>query len=603
MRRFATSAASWTAARTLATFAAALTLQACGGGGGGDDHPTEQSALAQQETLLTQQASRYTVGEARIYTSSGWANDIRSQLLVIDTRTKSIAYKVDIDQPNWGPPDALTNTWLTTTHDRPDADGLGGSELGVSQLLFIDGGKLMQIDLSGDSIGAPRQISALHVCGMNWSALPLDEGGKNGWIDITASESGDCSGGSPVSRRLVALAAAAGDPERDANGIQAFVTETRNAEGKVTRILTLETTVGGSRLVVRSPDLATVLQTVDVPGAPAVIGPYNVNFIGSPLAKEATTALLQIDQTLYPVSWQSGTFQVGPAVLTLHGTGYSPVTADATHTYVADGCEIHRIDSAGRARLFTTVPGDPGEILTLMASDKHLVVGQQKPWTPEGQPLPTPAHGCVSDGIQLYNVLRAVDKNSGAARVIATSTADWGLWPLGRLDEQVYIGDHHADGGTRILRYDLSTDTQTTIAQNVDLLSGGIGPRHVRLDKGGADLSRKVLMWCQFSSAAQGKCEAGDALVSHDIATGRNVIMGRMPSLAALLPDRTEDSTTSVYAYSNYETPLWVNNPGLLMMNAHFSAPGQYIDLSVPWLITPGVADSLLEIPYTLAPQ
>jgi len=161
-----------------------ISLAGCGGGGGKDPASNDQG-----QAIVQSDGGPFDVAVDTSTTPShfqavglpGVSPGSAKSLAIIDTNTKKIVKTFVYDD-------------LVPASDRYAIDATTGAvqRLGAGYVYMIQGGKVMQLDLSGATLGDPKQISSItNACyisgGGGWD---LAADGKHQWLSILVPGAG-----------------------------------------------------------------------------------------------------------------------------------------------------------------------------------------------------------------------------------------------------------------------------------------------------------------------------------------------------------------------------------------------------------------------------
>lgn len=614
MRHLSTPRIGKAATLKLVSLTMALLLQACGGGGGGGSTPGSKApgeAVPDSQPQLP--VGHFLVTETRTLGDVAGAEPSVATLLVVDRRNNSIALKVLLENTSLRDdfPEAITQQWLHSERGQYDAATGRVTLQGASQLFYISKGKLMQLDLSGDALGTPREITVtapttttpLTVCGMGQEMLQLNQAGTDGWLPVSTAGLGSvgCADLNLRDNRLVplgTLAAGSSAVGLDASNQHWLITPFNDQGQALGQLVADRSSLSVKLVLLNTQDMKTG-QTIPLSGGAPLDFFSPVKVLG-PVPGSTQQYLVHIGKTIRIIDWRSGTIAVGAPLLTLQSTRVSAFIGDKRHAYIADGCSLHRIDPAGIATLWATLPAADGAIGELTLANDHIMASQQQPsYDDAGVIIAAP--GCTAGAAGIATTtLHALNRSSGQRQALLPTHAQRWHHVLGAAGNEAYVLQRSTTGAD-LLRINMNSAATDTVAAHIQLIDAhsdhkrSIGPRSFPL--GEADITNHQLMWCKISRADSTQCEAGDDFVSHIIATKQDVVVGKMPSLAGKMPTLPGGGAYSGIHLTAAVGELWANESGLLEIGIAY--PGTN-GLRLPWLVTPGLAGSLRDLPGAL---
>lgn len=464
---------------------ALLGLAACGGGGGGGDGATAPSATSRVVAVNRPAAGQFALN------------------VVDPDRPSPVALRVDFgaSSPSWG----VTRAW------RNDAAARTTTSQGPRWLVYVQGGRLMQVPLDTAVPAVAVAVASMaDACSLE-QLIELDASGRQAWAVVdTAGADGLCSGGGNDNARV--FVRVGDDPSAGATPIAPTVNVAsglRDADGRLLWMLAQDgdwiyngtVPMPAFRADLQRADVAGV-RNIDHLGLPSdvplpegvfiVAGPSSsLESLGSVRLLEGDAAGLRIGAPLKRLAWSasSGAFPFRPA---------------GPHLYVVDGLQVQRIAKTGGFDPVGELDAADGTAWEIAdQTDTHLVVTQRN------------AQGDLA--------WSAVAKAGGAPRVVLRSTGAARCEPLLLSGRQLYYRDRADAVRGDIRRVDIVSGDDATV--RADTAGHGI----VRAASESLDLPRgafggTALLFCQ-PQAATGDCRGG-RLQQLDPATGAVVTLG-----------------------------------------------------------------------------
>lgn len=564
-------------------------LSACGGGG--SDKPADPKV----DLTPSATAATFSMIETRLKDVSGLT---RIKLNVVDLRTGTVARSYDLVNELHSD-EYPTPEWDATAQYKVDADGLGGQQSGISQMLFIQQRKVMALDLGASTLGTARQISSLaNACAIDRDNVYLTPDGQRVWMRITtAGPDADCSKRDDNQIALIStdMSALDGSVASGTSSGLALIAPLPETTGQSSGVLVLNR---DTRTVsVYDNTLKTKLYEVTVPDHTPVSTEVARLLASSPADRQQ--ALIQLGGSVYLADWRGAQLQLGTPVTSVDATVKHPVVIKDTDTfYLGFGNQGLAINAVGTPVAATfEFPPTLGDIVDAWPTASGLVVKQairtasatsgtgtsSSTSTSSGTVTSTitPATPAVaSPGLQA-STLWSFNKLEGTyfmlASGVAGSTLELDI--EGVYGDTVFFSRPNASSLWRdVNKVNATTGVATTIASNVGIVDHVMNPRL----RPGSD-SVKQLVWCEPGSLSTG-C-ASSKLVAHDLATAQATVLGNIDVSSGWLSSR-------LFGVRN----TWVGRNSLLEL-VRFNTTGYTSDI---WMINPDTAGSLSAV--TAAP-
>lgn len=560
-------------------------LSACGGGGGGsssDTGATPQS-LPTGSFATIETVNRDATGKAA------------NQIQIVDITQGSIVAKYDV-APTVST-DYPSRSWAPIYQVRADANGLGYQQLGVSQLVFIQSGKLMLQDLTGKALGTPRQLSnASDVCSVdrdNISYVSTD--GRHAWLIVTtAGPDGDCTQTSDNLTRLVSTDMLPGDaPVNSGQSIGLSIAmELRDITGQAQNLLVFNRS--DHTLSIYTTDLKKLVRSVST-GGQALNGTEAARKLtASPT--DYRQALLQIGGYAYLSTWDGTNLNLSaPLLQTLSNPAANasrPVVAtSADRFYLGDGTQGYAFSASGAQLAHFSFPAERGNITAAGITDYGVVVLQSVNSGSGGLGTSTPT-GTSTSGVATaqtavattpVSTLWSINGSNGTYRELAESSVPVYLLSV-RGNTVIYSNMKFAATKTgSIFKIDATATNMmpTEVASGVNLVDIVTNPH-----SGGMSRVEQLLL-CTPTAPAGTTTLIGCAngtLTSYDTATGASATMGSL-SLTA------NPSFSMSTLWGVHET--WPNRNSLIELNKIQLSVSNVMVTSEVWMLNPSTTNSL----------
>jgi hypothetical protein len=406
--------------------ASLVSMSGCGGGGG-DPAPaekrgaTESSADGPTTVDANATASHFVAVEAPVVppvvstSSSSVAvaaavtTSLRN-LLILDTTTGKVAKQYAVK--SW----AQADRFFLDAAGEPHYQGTG-------HVYMIQNGKVMQLDLSSDTLGEPKQISSItNACWFGLanrvppaSYLALD--GKHAWIPVLVADAGVSCDPAPSSYKTYLVASDMAVTDVGPAEWGKFNSTGPTFLGSLTGTQQVAQGVmmyapSTKRLSVYSNDLKDELYVVTQGVPSTAISPI---FRG--LLPSSQKGLLQLDGVVYFMDWSSGKLSLKDLGINIAQTGgkwFQATDRQNAVTYLSDGTTIYAINAAtGEKSTFGTIDASKGVLRALYVAEGDLVIYQGH----NSDPSATPP--------QAYdNTVVAMNKSTKAARVLLDGVTD-----------------------------------------------------------------------------------------------------------------------------------------------------------------------------------
>jgi hypothetical protein len=229
---------------------------------------------------------------------------------------------------------------------------------GNAQLLYLDQGRLMQVDLRGGHDHSPRQItSGSDICSLPFTGgtppQPLSRDGQDAWVTVTR---GDCSMGNTGNVAWVRTTGGAAARVVAAPGTAAnYARGLEDATGLFAGLLTTTTDDGSGTYAAAWFDRE--LNAVPIAGASVRLPSWLPSLAGDPTTPQA--GWLVATDGVHRVSWTTSTFTVGALVHPLR-TAVRAISGAPDGLYVGDGIDVWHVDALGIETRVGTMPGVGG---------------------------------------------------------------------------------------------------------------------------------------------------------------------------------------------------------------------------------------------------
>lgn len=571
-------------------------LSACGGGGG--DKPTDNTAditpksvSASFATIETRQTDTSGVGHAKLNVVNIGTGTI--------VRSYSLAGELLSDE--YPSPD-----WHATAQYQIDADGLGVQEAGTSQLALIQNRKVMLLDLSGSTLGEPKQISSISdACALSREDVYTTLDGKHVWLSVTtAGPDGDCRKRTDnltvlISSDMTALDASVASGSLSGLAPITALHDTAAQLAKGILALRRDTSSGKAVLSVYDNTLKTKLYDVTIPDH--VPAPTEVvrKLVNSPTNRQQ--ALIQLGASVYLADWSGAQLRLGTApVATVDATVTHPVVIkDADTFYLGYGNKGMAISANGTPITPAfTFPAERGDIVDAWPTASGVVVKQairsaSASSGPVSATSTSTASGTITSTISVtpvapsapavsapYATLWSINKTTGLHTLLASSGTDPGT----EFDIEAVSGDaiffsQPASASSNwydLLKIDATGGVPQTIAGGIGLVDRVQDP-HTRSGSG----SIKQIVWCEPSPDATG-C-ANSKLVAYNVATAQKTTLGNMAV--------SDGDWLASNLFGVRDT--WAGRNGLIELVRFKFAGTTPIYTSEIWMINPDAAGSL----------
>lgn len=479
-----------------------VSLSGCGGGGGSTTdtgNATVQSIDA--GAFLVPVDSNTKASHFQAIDTTGNPSDADRQLSIIDTDTHQVV-KTFVYQ-GW-----------STTGDRFAVGATSGTlaPLGAGYLYMIQNGKVMQLDLSGATLGEPKQISSItNACYISGGNRVMAPDGKHAWLSVSVAGApgATCRAPSAPKDYYVSSDMAATDVGPVAygkyvpNGIQVVAVLT---DGQLLSHGVLVLDKGTRRLYVASNDLQHELYSVQDNIISATEYLYFVGLMPNP-----QKGLLQAGNRLYVMDWSKGKLLLGDVVTTATITRFNYALAkDQNAAYVSDGVNLYAIADA-TSKLTTLAPIDTtqGTVQALYNTDKSVLVSQFNYFQAGGN-----------------SSLVAIDKRTGQSTAIFSMATD--AYSIHGANGNAVVFSHYPSGiGEKtVVRYDVSTLASQTLFS----ASGTSFPTvELLYTPDGLD-SRKLsdVIWFERKSNDQPGAET--AISGYNLASAKTAVIGTIPA-------------------------------------------------------------------------
>ncbi|RTL27076.1 MAG: hypothetical protein EKK47_19305 [Burkholderiales bacterium] len=561
----------------------ATLLTACGGGGGsGSDPGATPQSLPAGSFAAIETGNRDATGKTA------------NQIQIVDITQASIVAKYDV-APTVST-DYPSRSWAPIYQVRADANGLGYQQLGISQIAFIQSGKLMLLDLTGKALGTPRQLSnASDVCSVdreNISYVSTD--GRHAWLIVTtAGPDGDCTQTSDNLTRLVSTDMLPGDTLVN-SGLStglSIAMELRDITGQAQNLLVFNR--NDHTLSIYTTDLKKLVRSVST-GGKTLDGTEAVRqLIASPT--DYRQALLQVGSNVYLSTWDGTNLNLGAPLIQnlsapLANSSRPVVVTSSDRFYLGDGTAGYAFSAAGVPLAQFSFPAGRGNITAAGVTDFGVVV-QQSINSGQGGASATPSSSTGALAVAQTSVattpmatLWSINGSNGTYRELANSSVPVYLLSV-HGNTVIYSNMNFASQAGSIFKIDATATNmaQTEVASSVNLVDV-VTNTH----SGGLSRVDKVLL-CTPTALIAGTASfigcANGTLASYDTATGASTNMGTLS-----LPASTGVRSSSLWGV--HET--WTNRNSLIeLTKAQPVSTSTYTVTSEVWMLNPSTANSL----------
>lgn len=438
-------------AMAMGTAFVSCVLTACGGGGSGGGSNDQVAANATPSTAFSTPVNVSTTPShfSAVWRIPGPGAPTDTALTIIDTDTQRVVRTYD------------TYMWRTSIRVQHMPGSRQQISLGAGHVYMILNGQVLQLDLSGTSLGAARRISSItQACALGGPMISVDIDGRHDWLRvITAGPSGDCANRTDARSFLVAsdMSETEVGPEVSSTSGPIMLSALPNAQGASTGLLVMEAATGG--LAVYSIDMKTRRYTV----ADKLLAKGNTVELPIAAPDVDQKAYLHAADKLYLLDWQSGKVVLGAPLRQLD-TPDLPLhyTADNNFLYFLQGGAIYRAGSDRTVRLLSTTDAQLGSVDELTNTENSICINQ------------TADIMGSSSWSSTYSIT-SIDKSSGTARTLISSSPD-PLYPVATSGQELLLLKLVKDGTgykTHVLSLnmaDASTQLQGTNVTLVGLL-------------------------------------------------------------------------------------------------------------------------------------
>lgn len=446
---------------------ASFVLTACGGGGGGggNNEPAATPSTALSSPLNTSTSPSHFSAVWRI-PGPGSATD--SALTIIDTDTQRVVRTYDTDM------------WRASHRVRRLPGSRQQLSLGAGNVYMVLNGQVLQLDLSGATLGQPKRISAItQACALTGPMIGVSKDGRHDWLRvITAGPSGDCANRNETRAFLVAsdMSESEVGPEMGGPSGLALLSALPDAQGASTGLLALDAITGD--LSVYSTDMKTRRYTV----ANKVV--TNTDTLELPIeAPDADQkAYLRAADKLYLLDWQSGKVVLGAPLSQLDaGNLMLNYTLDDSFLYFVRGGAIYLAASDRTVRLLAQVDTQLGVLFSLINTDSSICISQTADYVQE------------SAWSSMHSI-KTVSKSTGAIRTLMSNSADF-LYPIAASNDEMVLLKYVFDGSgykSHVLTLNLTDGSTRTLGTDVMLTGNLPSPTW-----SGSEVTYPTLLWAE----------------------------------------------------------------------------------------------------------
>lgn len=443
-----------------------LVLTACGGGGGGGtDEPAATPSTALSSPLNTSTSPSHFGAVWRV---PGPGAATESALTIIDTDTQRVVRTYD------------TYMWRASIRVQRMPGSRQQRSLGAGNVYMILNGQVLQLDLSGATLGQPKRISSItQACALYGPMLGVSKDGRHDWLRVlTAGPSGDCANRNETRAFLVAsdMSETEIGPEMDGPSGLIPVSALPDAQGASTGLLVLEGATGG--MSVYTSDMKTRRYTV----ADKVV--TNTATLEWPIeAPDADQkAYLRAADKLYLLDWQSGKVVLGAPLSQLDaGNLMLNYTLDDSFLYFVRGGAIYQAASDRTVRLLAQVDTQLGVLFSLINTDNSICISQTADYVQE------------SAWSSMHSI-KTVSKSTGAIRTLMSNSADL-LYPIAASNDEMVLLKYVFDGSgykSDVLALNLTDGSARTLG--ADVMVAGALPSPTW---SGSALTYPTLLWTE----------------------------------------------------------------------------------------------------------
>lgn len=544
----------WQAVVVSLVGASLVTMSGCGGGGGS---PADASATVSSTDGSTT-ASRFTAMEVPVLipavstspssssttasAAAAPATTTSKTLLIMDTTTGQVVRQYTVR--DWSIVDRFS---LDAGTGEPHYKGAG-------HVYMIQDGKVMQLDLSGATLGEPKQISSIATActfasGRHLSPyayLALD--GQHAWLQVLTVGAGASCDPYPTNYKTYLVASDMPTTEvgpvqwgKFTNGVTFVGTLTGSQQGAGAQGVMLYDRIN-MRLAVYSNDLKQEQYVVRQDSTPLVYSP-----VYRGLLPGTQKGLLQLDGIVYVMDWSSGKLVLtdsGIKIAQISSNWFQANDRKNAKTYLSDGITIYAIDGAtGAVSTFGSIDAAKGNVRALYVAGNALVINQgHNADSSRTPPQVYDAHFVIKDlstgqEAEPFGVLTettTVYGASGNALMLSVSPT--------------------SAGSTDLVRMDVATGERKTVFSGV-FMNAYVSYLGVPVKWGGIEYTDFMV-----STAVVG---GGLNVSSYNVATGKTLPMGTLPK-----PTTTSGWSWGLTTYwasapvvMNWADQLWTYDP------------------------------------------
>lgn len=558
----------------------ALTLAACGGGGGGGN----TDAQAKPQSVY----GSYTAIETRSLDGTG----NKTQLQIVDIRNGVVAQRYNLP-PALSAGEYPTSSWATIFQAVVDADGMGFQQGGASQVVFIQSGKLMLLDLAGGALGTAHQLTSIaDACSVDRRMAYLSADGRHAWLRVmTAGADHDCSQSTDNVISLVSTDMSTTDAPV-ASGLSSglsIAAVLRDKAGQSQGLLVLDRdrhtlAVYADNLKTLRYDVPLTGQTLNGTEAARVLADSPVNY---------QQGLLQVGAKVYLADWSGDVMTLSQPIISnlrypLANSTAPVVAVGNSRFYVGDGVQGYAINNAGQLLANFTFPAERGDIAEVAVTNYGVVVNQtlRSGAASGGSSSPAGSSGVATPqatvSTQPVSTFWSINGANGQYFELGHSNGTAPFFILSTRGDTVFFSQASAAGSIWSAVYKTSATNSfamQTVDTNVQLVDAVRGTHYsagtYRIEK---------MLWCKPTPMANNAfvgCANG-SLSAYDFGTEQVTAMGTLTT--------TDTFTTGSKLFGVHE--IWGGRNGPLNL-IRFGATGYDSEV---WMVNPDLGNSLKRV-------
>lgn len=476
-------------------------LAACGGGGGGEPDKAPQGALSTAFSSPVNTSSNVSHFSAVWRPQESGSAASQSALTIIDTDTQRVVRTYD------------TYIWRASSRVQKSPGSPVYGSLGIGNVYMILNGQVLQLDLSGDTLGTARRISSItQACYLGSSTFHVNKDGRHDWLRvITAGPSGDCSNRTDARAFLVAsdMSETEVGPEVGPHSGMTVLSTLPDAQGDATGILVLDTTTGD--LSVYATDMKSRRYSV----ADKVVTPSDSFDMIAAAPDADQKAYFRAANKLYLLDWQGGKVVLGAPLIQLDepifGLNY---TWDNAFLYFVSSGGIYQAASDRTIRLLGQLDSQLGSASGLVNAGNSIFVTQR-------------TGNALDYSLSATSSITSLSKATGAARTWLTGSQDI-LNAVGASGDELVLLKYEFDSvryKTHILALNQTDGSTRTLGS--DVMLAGILPSLANPESVAV---HPMLLWAENNSALPYTSQPARNLNAYSPGQGSPVIMGTLPA-------------------------------------------------------------------------